>query len=515
MTSSPLGEVPVSAVGPVSSLDRSVHALDGTILLSTGALLSLVHLQLMKDVGIETVAMIPPETNPKPILKQITTRKVTAEELGNGEKRLVRALYGSRGSLRAPPGALLCGPLLEELKQEATEQELYRYCVDIGAIREQARNFHKTLEKMEQIEATVPAQVRLDPRTMLRDPGKELTLEKLEAEPDPKALEIRKSGPPLKASMKPAHRKARSPEQIREFRDLYYELSFLTDRILSKTRTDALGNAESIGRLAERIIQGVIEDHTLLINFVHRKDPQDYLRSHILNVVILSVEIGASMDLDAHALAELAYAAFFSDIGMLKVPERIREKPEPLNPEERLEVLKHPTCGINLLLKIQDIPFCTPLVVYQTHERADGSGYPKRRTLPVIHPYARIIAAADIFDAITTPRPYREAKTPYQAMEQLIWLAGNGKLDREVVRAFLRVVSLFPIGSWVRLDDGHLGKVTASHGDAYARPVVQCFFRNGKRLKEPRVIDLKTEERVKVISCPPNHEQEAEWMEGF
>src|SRR5690606_27821163 len=108
----------------------------------------------------------------------------------------------------------------------------------------------------------------------------------------------------------------------------------------------------------------------------------------------------------------------------------------------------------------------------------DGSGYPRGRTAQKIHPLAKIAGVADTFTALVARRPYRPGMLPYHAMVQMLRDVGAGLYDGQIVRALLNTVSLFPIGSFVALNDGRVGRVLRSNGAFYDRPMVECWQRS-------------------------------------
>jgi HD-GYP domain-containing protein (c-di-GMP phosphodiesterase class II) len=138
------------------------------------------------------------------------------------------------------------------------------------------------------------------------------------------------------------------------------------------------------------------------------------------------------------------------------------------------------------------------MVAYQIHERCDGSGYPRGRAAPQIHPLAKIAGVADTFTALVSRRPYRPGMLPYHAMVKMLQDVGLGLYDAQIVRALLNTVSLFPIGSYVALSDGRLGKVIRSNGGTYDRPVLETWERNDLGA-DPKLVDLREHPDLKVV----------------
>src|SRR5690606_11960123 len=124
-------------------------------------------------------------------------------------------------------------------------------------------------------------------------------------------------------------------------------------------------------------------------------------------------------------------------------------KPEALDQSERAELMRHPIHAMAVLRRFDRLPLAVPAVAYREHERLDGSGYPDGAAGDEAGPFARIVAACDVLEGLCTGRPDRDALLPHASMRELIQLASRRQLDTVVVRGLLRVLSSFPIGSWV------------------------------------------------------------------
>jgi HD-GYP domain-containing protein (c-di-GMP phosphodiesterase class II) len=234
---------------------------------------------------------------------------------------------------------------------------------------------------------------------------------------------------------------------------------------------------ETDGAVVAEMIVGYVKEITQDVENVLTSAPlaceNEPLATNPLTVALLAMAIGMEMGLDADNVRDLGMCGAVHDWGMLKVPEKIRNAPYRLTPQERIEITKHPLYSAELVEKIPGLPRVAPLVVYQIHERPNGQGYPRGRTGGNIHLFAKIIQVADAYTALLSRRPYRAPLTPYSAMECLVRQAKDQNVDPQVVRALLRVQSLFPLGSYVALSDGSVARVLRSNGDEYTRPVVQ------------------------------------------
>ena len=281
--------------------------------------------------------------------------------------------------------------------------------------------------------------------------------------------------------------------------DLHSDAVVLAKQVFTHLRFNQDVNGELVGNLSRRIVEALIDNRDMLLNLTNHQVADEYLLQHSVNVCILSVNIATGMAYSEPQVEEIAYGGFFHDIGMLKVPPEIINKPGALTPDERLEVEKHPIHSIQLLQRIKNIPVSASFVAYQAHERLDKSGYLKGRPGHLIHDFAKIVAVADVYEALVGDRSYRKGSTPYQAMESIVRLGNKRKLDPAVIRALLKVMSLFPVGSWVQLSDGRIGKVVGANPDRIDRPLVNIVW-DGERKKiiTPELVDLAKSPGVKV-----------------
>ncbi len=235
-----------------------------------------------------------------------------------------------------------------------------------------------------------------------------------------------------------------------------------------------------------------------------KSDRDEYLFAHGLNAALLSMTVAHSMGYQQrHDVVDVGVGALFQDIGMLRVPAEIRLAPRSITSDERMVIEQHPINSMDILERSSALSQTALLVAYQAHERNDRSGYPRRRQERSIHPLARVVNVADTYAALTCPRPHRPAISPYQAVKTLLHAASDGQLDRNVVRAFLNCVCLFPIGSYVELSDGLIARVLRNNGSAHTRPVVVPLNADGSETDIE--LDLKKLASIQVVRALDDH----------
>jgi HD-GYP domain-containing protein (c-di-GMP phosphodiesterase class II) len=211
-----------------------------------------------------------------------------------------------------------------------------------------------------------------------------------------------------------------------------------------------------------------------------KNTPGEYLYQHGLNVALLAMSAAARLGVRKEVLLEIGLGALLQDVGMLRIDEAVRLAPRALTPEERMHVNEHPHYSLDLLHGIEGLGSISLLVCYQAHERADGTGYPHNRPRKQIHPYARLVAVADVYTAVASHRPYRPARSPYEAMEIVLRETSRNHYDAAVMRNFLDCLALFPIGSKVQLSSGDTARVVRANPGAYTLPVVTLQDAEGR-----------------------------------
>jgi len=226
----------------------------------------------------------------------------------------------------------------------------------------------------------------------------------------------------------------------------------------------------------------------------------DYIFTHSLNVTIYALALGTELGLPSRKLEELGFGAMLHDVGKVLVPQEVLFKPGKLTDEEFEQIKEHSEAGFNMLRKMPTVPLTAAHCAYQHHERLDGSGYPRGLTGKDIHLYAKILGIADVFDAVTSNRVYRNAMLPHEGLE--ILYAGAGTLfDQKMVQAFRKSVAAYPNGITVNLSDGRKGIISRQNKHVSDRPVVRILEENGQELTSYYEVDMSKELNVIITEC--------------
>lgn len=237
----------------------------------------------------------------------------------------------------------------------------------------------------------------------------------------------------------------------------------------------------SIDMLVELIQTRSLED---IINYSDLYYKHEYNDAHSINVAILSGLIGRKIELNQFLLKDLIKSALLHDLGKTAIPNEIWDKPGKLSIEEFELVKKAPIAGFHMLEQNKFINAAVKTGLLQHHERYDGSGYPQGLKGEEISLFGRVIAIADVFDALISDRPFRKANTPVNAIRYL--LEDRGQFDMNLVEDFLWCVVPFPNGTCVELNDGTQALVLHNFVEEPMRPLL-------KEIPTGKIIDLKND----------------------
>ena len=214
------------------------------------------------------------------------------------------------------------------------------------------------------------------------------------------------------------------------------------------------------------------------------------LPGHTVKVASVSLKIGKSLKYDSKKLLELGLASFVENVGMYTIPDHIIQKSEKLDPEEIATIRGHPEKSYEILSRASTRYQWLAEVSLQTHERADGSGYPQGLRGVEISEFASIMGLADTYVALTSERPYRRRWVPADAV-RLMLSEGKTQFPTRILRAFMNEISLYPVGAYVKLNNGSLGRVISTEKNQPLRPHVKILrdFR-GHKAEKSTVIRL-------------------------
>jgi HD-GYP domain-containing protein (c-di-GMP phosphodiesterase class II) len=484
-------ELKISELQPGDQLDRPLLHASGETLMEAGQRVTDSTLRTLEKAGIELVYRPEPGSDPGEFIHNARNTSVRVTDLDVGH-RTTKPLFDRDGKLLMEEGMMLGGRLPERLQQRGIHWIYVRK--DTAELKlDQVEAFRKALGELEAaLPAPIEARIDAARRIKAADCNSKNIDRLIESG---LSMKVAPGESPLAAELqKHDVLRARSEARKDGFMMMYDEAVRTTAEVFTAFKDNREIDPNWIGSVTRRSVGALIEDHDLLLNLASLGNPYSHLISQSLGTTILSIAAAAACGYDRQQVLEMGYCSYLHDIGMLRVPPEVLEKPGRLSAIEQAEVRRHTVHNLDMLERLvghqSGLTGTVPIVAYQSHERENGSGYPKGRKGNVIHDFAKVLSVCDTYQAMTSPRPWRQPMLPYQAMEQLVLMAARRVIAPEVAKALLRCMSLFPVGSWVQLQDESVARVVAGSGSEYTRPVVSVVYRKNQRMTEPERIDL-------------------------
>jgi HD-GYP domain-containing protein (c-di-GMP phosphodiesterase class II) len=263
----------------------------------------------------------------------------------------------------------------------------------------------------------------------------------------------------------------------------------------TKTRID-YNHLEETKHLVENIVEEILYNKNAIVNLIDLKTFDDYTFHHSVNVTVLSIIIGVALHLNKKDLYKLGLTALLHDIGKIFIEKEILDKNNKLTEKEYNEIKKHSLLGYEYLKMMFEIPTTVDVGVLEHHEKYNGLGYPNQKKGEDICLFARIISLADVYDALTSDRPYRSAMLPSEGMEYI--MGGSGSIfDPKLVKIFSRKIAAYPIGTCIKLSDGKSGIVVENYEDFSTRPKIRLLDSPNN---EPVYMNLKDDTNTMDIT---------------
>ncbi len=294
--------------------------------------------------------------------------------------------------------------------------------------------------------------------------------------------------------------------------ELYKDLILF---IHNNTEAIAKGNKIALSQafdIANYIIEDFNRSNDLMENAINFYDSKDLCESHAANVAIFSLKMAIDMNLSKEDIQDTLVSALFHDIGSGKIIKYIQSYEgildENLLSEDDLALMRmHSQYGYEGILYEGNRDKRIAEIILQHHEKADGSGYPhqlkeSQQWLP-----ARIISIVDTYEAIIHPRPYRDALVPPKGIEAILKQKGTA-FSSNMIKALINSLSLYPVGQFVKLNNGMVGKVIKTYTENPVRPDVQIYFDwSGNKLESPRILRLIEDQLIVVDQCLPGFKE--------
>ena len=258
-------------------------------------------------------------------------------------------------------------------------------------------------------------------------------------------------------------------ESLNSIRDTYYEFQLSSGKI-----NDPM--IKQMSSIVNNIVKELLYKDNLAYNLIDFKNYDSYTYQHCLNVAVLSISTGISMELSERKLNDIGLAGMLHDIGKMLIPIEILNKPGELTKEEYEIIKTHPVNATKQLRNM--VPYEVLRAIEDHHEKLDGTGYPNGKKDSSISPYSKILSVCDVYDALTSDRPYRKSVFPNEVVEYLMGCADK-QFDYRILKHFIKVIVAYPVGTFVKLSNGKLAVVIKNHSENILRPKVRIINNDG------------------------------------
>lgn len=245
------------------------------------------------------------------------------------------------------------------------------------------------------------------------------------------------------------------------------------NRLFAEVRMGKAVNGGEVLPLVEDVSSSVSRNPSALISIARIRSKDEYTYVHSVAVCALMINLGRQLGLDEGVVRDLGVAGLLHDVGKVATPPEVLNKPGKLTDEEFVIMRSHPERGHEVLTRSEGVPEVALDVCLHHHERIDGSGYPHGLKGEEISLASRIASVCDVYDAISSNRPYKEAWGAADSLANMYrW---DGHFDKRLLNAFIRSVGIYPVGSLVKMRSGRIGLVIDQNPDDLTAPLVRIF----------------------------------------
>ena len=274
---------------------------------------------------------------------------------------------------------------------------------------------------------------------------------------------------------------------IEAARRVYRTAVSSAESLWEQARAGDKPDPENARKIIDSLANIVTQDRTSLMALTALKKYDNYTFTHMVNVAALSMTQARALNLDGPLLREFGFAALMHDIGKVNTPLEVLNKPGKLTNEEFTIMKRHVVDGAHILRRTPEMPALAPVVAFEHHLRQDLSGYPENIGHRKLNLCTQIVSIADVFDALRSNRPYREGLATAR-IRSIMGEQGNPAFNQTLLRRFVNLMGLFPVGTIVRLNTEEIGVVTAEHPEDPFRPQVKILFEAGGARLESEVL---------------------------
>ncbi|MBF0542361.1 MAG: HD-GYP domain-containing protein [Nitrospirae bacterium] len=280
-------------------------------------------------------------------------------------------------------------------------------------------------------------------------------------------------------------------EEITKAKKIKKEVVKIVSELMLDVRAGKQINVNKVDDMVDNMVESVYRNRDAMMCLGMLKDVDEYTFLHSVNVCILMVTFCKAMNFEKDAAQKVGVGALLHDIGKMKVPMTVLNKPGKLTDEEFNIMKSHVTFGKEILSDLSTVSDISKSIACEHHERFDGTGYASGLKGNTISKYGQMAAIVDVFDAITSNRCYHKGMTAYEALQKILeW--SKQHFNKTLVEKYIDCVGIYPIKTLVRLEDGTLGIVVRPGIANPLQPTVNVFYNTIKRqLMIPKEVDLE------------------------
>ncbi|MDH5300839.1 MAG: HD-GYP domain-containing protein [Gammaproteobacteria bacterium] len=282
-------------------------------------------------------------------------------------------------------------------------------------------------------------------------------------------------------------------EEMLHAENVHSEAQSAIKHIMADARMGKQMNATQVDKVVSKLTQSILrnKDAVLSLDLIRHRD--QYTFEHSVSVAVLLIAFGTELGLSEEKIHHLGMGGLLHDIGKTKIPDGILNKPGKLSDSEFGIVKNHVDYGVQILSGLQGLSSEAISITQQHHERIDGSGYPNRLSGDQISLFGQMAAIADVYDAIASDRCYHRGEPPSSVLKKMLeW--SKHHFDENLVHRFIHTVGIYPVGSLVQIEDGHLAVVIERGEKGLLYPVVRCIYdTHQKKHIKPYTLDLSTQ----------------------
>jgi putative nucleotidyltransferase with HDIG domain len=286
------------------------------------------------------------------------------------------------------------------------------------------------------------------------------------------------------------HRVDADASDMGTIRRMYADAVSVAGNVWDSAQTEGQPDATLASTMIDGLAQAVAQNRTALLALTTLKNYDNYTFTHMVNVAILMMGQARALGIDGSLLREFGLAALMHDIGKVRTPLEILNKPDKLTDDEFVIMRRHVVDGAEILRGTPDVPALAPVIAFEHHLRIDGSGYPFGVQRPALNLGTMLCGIADVYDAMRSQRAYQQSY-PTDRILQVLKRNDGQQFDQNLVRRFVQLLGIYPVGNFVRLNTGEVAVVRQVHAPDPYRPEVRVLFdKDGARIELPYDINL-------------------------